>query len=407
MRLRDLVARLRSLDSKVREEIWGARIEAELDELRACYDSTVARIARLEAGRKGGDATPAQGQAKTADAATPSRAPTILSQINAYGHLMRAHDNLRNQMNELLRNVQEERRSGGLRNPTGPVADTRSPVFPSSISSIDGVLPCRIIDVGAQNLTSEGHIYAPLQAAGACEIVGFEPLKDASEKRATSEPGVRMLPYAIGDGKKGVLHVCRFDPASSLLEPNITFLEQFMALPTMCEPTSRLEIETVRLDDVSEIEDCDFIKIDVQGGELEVLKGAPRLLERAIVVHTEAEFAPVYRDQPLFGDIDSFLRSSGFELIDLMKFGYATFKELPSRASASRLMWCDAVYFKSQFPKVQSPPVKLLKAAYIAHVNYGLFDLAANLLAHYDRTTGQALAASYAATQDFLPKSEE
>jgi FkbM family methyltransferase len=322
----------------------------------------------------------------------------LLARLSGYARLMRAHHDLRNRMNELLRNLEEERRTEGLRTPGGPVVDPRNPAFPAFISSIPDVLPCRIVDIGAQNLTSEGHIYAPMQAAGACDIVGFEPLRDAADQRAVSEPGVRMLPYAIGNGKKSVFHVCRFDPTSSLLEPNLVFLEQFMALPTMCEPTSRFEIDTLRLDDVAEIEECDFIKIDVQGGELEVLKGAPRLLERAVVVHTEAEFAPIYCGQPLFADVDSFLRSSGFELIDLMKFGYATFKELPSRRCASRLMWCDAVYFKSQFPKVQSPPLKLLRAAYIAHVNYGLFDLAANLLAHYDRVTGQALTISYTAT---------
>jgi hypothetical protein len=52
MSFRNFLARLRHVPSDIR----GARIEGELDDLRACYDSAVARIAHLEAGRSADDA---------------------------------------------------------------------------------------------------------------------------------------------------------------------------------------------------------------------------------------------------------------------------------------------------------------------------------------------------------------
>lgn len=46
--------------------------------------------------------------------------------------------------------------------------------------------------------------------------------------------------------------------------------------------------------------------------ELDVIKRASRLLEKTLVVHTEVEFIPMYRNQPLFGEIDIALRSHNF-----------------------------------------------------------------------------------------------
>jgi FkbM family methyltransferase len=59
------------------------------------------------------------------------------------------------------------------------------------------------------------------------------------------------------------------------------FLSQFMALPIMCDVVSTQGVQTTRL---SEIGECDYLKIDVQGGELDVLKGAQRLLESIIAI---------------------------------------------------------------------------------------------------------------------------
>jgi len=320
-----------------------------------------------------------------------------LSQLNLeYGRKVEAHDRSINQTNELLRLVQERQRSAGLRSVEN--ADVLRPPFPAEMIRISKVFPIRVVDVGAQMLISEPHVYAPMHADGCCDIIGFEPLKEAAEKRVAQEPGVRILNHFIGDGRRGTFRVARFDPTSSLLEADADFLNQFVALADSCEPVDRVDVETVRLDDIAEIEDCDYLKLDVQGGELDALNGAKRLLQRTIVVHTEVEFAPIYRNQPLFADVDGMLRSNGFELIDLMKFGYGAYKDLPNRGSASRLMWCDAVYFKRPDLLAQLPQEKLLKAAYIAHVNYGLLDLAAHHIARYDRAAGTSLLSGYLAS---------
>jgi FkbM family methyltransferase len=266
--------------------------------------------------------------------------------------------------------------------------------FPKLSVEPSSYLPLHLIDVGSQPLVSEDHVYSALKRSGACVITGFEAQAD---KNPPDEPNVRILTAMVGAGGPAVFHLAHFDPTSSLLEANLPFLRQFIALADMCKAVSKYPVQTTRLDDVLDILDCDFLKLDVQGGELDVLRGADRLLERAIVVHTEVEFSPVYCDQPLFSDIDIYLRAKGFELMDLVKPGHNTYAELPSCRAASRLLWSDAIYFRTVDALSKLGAQKLLRAAYIAHVNYGMWDLAAHILTRYDSRYRSNLATEYVA----------
>jgi FkbM family methyltransferase len=267
--------------------------------------------------------------------------------------------------------------------------------FPLELKDLYERLSVCIVDVGAQNLTSEDHVYSPLVNLQAGHIIGFEPLKDEAGARSESDPSVLMLNHFIGEGTNGVFRVGNFSPTSSLFEANQRFLSQFVALSSMCEIVSEEHVKTTRLDDLPEVKDCDFLKIDVQGGELGVLRGAVQLLESTIVVHSEVEFAPIYKDQPLFADVDAFLRAHEFELIDVTKTGYVAYDDLPRPMTASRLMWADAVYFKSPERLSRCGPNKLMRAAYIAHVNYGMYDLAARYLRQLDEMVGSETRRTY------------
>lgn len=91
-----------------------------------------------------------------------------------------------------------------------------------------------------------------------------------------------------------------------------------------------------------------LLKLDVQGAELLVLKGAPETLSRTAVVYTEVEFAPLYKNQPLFHDIDALLRASGFELIDFPLLKRYRQSNSSGHISEDRLLWGDALYFNAR-----------------------------------------------------------
>jgi len=58
----------------------------------------------------------------------------------------------------------------------------------------------------------------------------------------------------------------------------------------------------------------DFIKLDTQGSELEILKGAEESLKTTTCIECEVEFEEVYDGQGLFCDIHAFLLARGFTL---------------------------------------------------------------------------------------------
>ena len=103
-----------------------------------------------------------------------------------------------------------------------------------------------------------------------------------------------------------------------------------------------MEIETNTIDNYcleNNIDLIDILKIDVQGSEIEVLKGASNMLkERRIkVVYTETYFQQQYVNQPLFHDISQFLYNHNFILQDIYDPYY----------SANSLLWCDSIFISN------------------------------------------------------------
>ncbi len=102
--------------------------------------------------------------------------------------------------------------------------------------------------------------------------------------------------------------------ASSLYKPNYKLLNLF-PLKERFLIDKTLNINCVSLDSLK-LENLDFIKIDIQGGELKVLEGASQSLKKCLGLELEVEFLELYKNQPLFGDVVSFLQEKNIEFID-------------------------------------------------------------------------------------------
>jgi len=242
--------------------------------------------------------------------------------------------------------------------------------------------PLTIVDVGAQDLATEEHVYEPLLRCGAaCECIGFEPLAHRrAEREARDGTRIRLLPHFIGDGSEQQFYVNNEDNASSLLPLNRELNAALGHLRDL--RTVRIEqVRTSKLDEVlADVPTVDFLKLDIQGFELPALHGAIEVLRRTNVVHCEVEFAPIYEGQALFSEVERFLRERGFEFIDFvttMRYPYAAVPD--ATPHLERLCWADAVFFRPVDGSTERSDA-VAQAIIASHV-YGKNGLAKHILA--------------------------
>jgi len=276
---------------------------------------------------------------------------------------------------------------------------------PFSIAEIleDG-LPARIdiLDVGAY---AEGvPRFEPLTRIGIGRVVGFDANPEAAaEAEAALPPGSRVLPYALGDGSTKTLHLTYYRGCSSLFEPNAEVIDMFESMSAVNEDgnfriVDRLPVSTYRLDDIEECPKPDFVKLDVQGAELMILENGREKISDAVVIETEVEFVEVYRGQPLFGELQMFMRDQGYVLHKLVDISGRNFRPIATNDptdATSQFLWADAVFVKDFSKLDRFTPQQMLKAAIILHEVYLSYDLAHIFLFAYDYLGGSEFAAAY------------
>jgi hypothetical protein len=159
-------------------------------------------------------------------------------------------------------------------------------------------------------------------------------------------------------------------------------------------------VETMRLDDIKPALDVDFIKVDAQGYELEIMRHGVATLAKALVIECEVEFVPLYRGQPLFGDVQCFLREHGFmlhKLIDVAGRPFRPFNPPNPFLPMSQVLWADAIFVRD-FTRLEAySDEELLQAAAILDVAYSSLDLVGLLLTEYDRRQKTNLMQAYIA----------
>ena len=180
--------------------------------------------------------------------------------------------------------------------------------------------------------------------AGKVSYVGFEPDGRAQE----FVPNVRfaeyeMIPSALGESKSvRRLNITKDVGKSSLFVPNWEILERFPNVDRF-SVSKELKLQINTADKIVKSK-VDFIKLDIQGSELGVLKGAKGILKEVLGVETEVEFLELYSGQPLFGQVNEYLRRLDFEFIDFVNLRRW---ERNSFSGLGQLTFGDALFLKS------------------------------------------------------------
>jgi FkbM family methyltransferase len=125
--------------------------------------------------------------------------------------------------------------------------------------------------------------------------------------------------YALGDRRDTVeLHIAENSIASSILAPTNIHLQHSphaVQVATEVVPMDRLDHLAQPFVEKSQ---NPFLKIDVQGFEEQVLRGATKILPKLVGLQVELSFLPIYEGQKLFPEMFSFISDMGFVLHRMM-----------------------------------------------------------------------------------------
>jgi len=249
-----------------------------------------------------------------------------------------------------------------------------------------------ILDVGAMMLDTETP-YGELVAQNRARLIGFEP--DAVEcEKLNQRFGAphRFFPHFIGDGGPATFYETNVAMTGSLYKPNTRLLEKFNGLEEVTRLVREHPVQTRRLDDIEELGQVDFLKIDVQGGELNVFKGAPRVLASTLVIQTEVEFTELYENQPMFSDVDPYLRSQGFQFHTFLTLGQRCFRPVSigndPNLGIRQHLWSDAIYVRDWMALEALSIEQLKKYAILLDHLYQSRDLCSLLLSKIDERAG-------------------
>jgi len=182
------------------------------------------------------------------------------------------------------------------------------------------------------------------------DVMLVEP--DPVEAKLLEEQGQgKVIPYALWNEEiELMLNINNSPGTSSVFEANMPFLQQFEDAQRF-EVKEKITLKTKTMDGLAqngEISAVDFVKIDVQGGELAILQGGEKFFRENIIgLEAEVEFSPMYKEQPLFSDVDVFVRDKlGLELWDIRR-AHWKYKQKNYRAPLKgRLIFGDALYLR-------------------------------------------------------------
>lgn len=180
-----------------------------------------------------------------------------------------------------------------------------------------------LIDIGARDgLSRSWHI---LYKAGLVAPVFFEPEPKAAAALLASHKSSTVIRDAVwSENTRKTLHVTVQPGCSSILAP-----DPDERLPevgkAMMQVEKLVDVDLIRADSALTKLGIipDVVKLDIQGAELEALKGFGKLLQSVSCVEMEVSFMRGYVAQPLFGELYDFMVDSGFGLFDVKVFGVA------------------------------------------------------------------------------------
>jgi FkbM family methyltransferase len=256
-----------------------------------------------------------------------------------------------------------------------------------SVAELLGAAPRSLViaDIGAA-FFGETPPYQPLMDLALARLFAIDADPRHSERlRAHWGEAAEVVACAVGDGRYHTLYICpEGSGMTSLLEPDPEALAFFNWFPRFGAVERTEQIATRRLDDLWDVPQIDFLKMDIQGAELMVLRNGWSKLADCVAIQTEVSFITLYKGQPTFAAVDIELRQHGFiphRFRQVKPWSIApTMRNNDPRLPFHQLLEGDIVYIRDLIHPASMTSEQIARLALMAHYMFNSPDLAARCI---------------------------
>ena len=242
---------------------------------------------------------------------------------------------------------------------------------------INNETPLVICDIGASSVDPTAFIDELIKNVD-CFLYGFEPNEEEFMKLNSTDKK-KYFNHAVGNGQIETLNICSAPGMTSILEPDFEYLELFHGFSDWAKVTKKVKVQTKKLDDVNFDKKIDFLKIDVQGYEHEVIKNGNKTIKDCLVVQIETSPIPLYKNEKSFAHVCLQLENLGFQLHSFNQINTRCFKPVILQnniySGLNHLFQLDCVFVKklNLFDKFDLEQLK--KIGLILFYSFGSYDL--------------------------------
>ena len=264
------------------------------------------------------------------------------------------------------------------------------------INFIKNETPIIICDIGASPIDKTDFIDELFNNTES-KLIGFEPNNDEFIKLEKNNEKKHYYNYAIGDGSEKILNICKGAGMTSFLEPDLNYLKNFEWFNINSEIIKREKVKTKKLDDLNER--IDFLKIDVQGYESEVIKYGKEKIKNSLVVQLETSPIPLYKNEKTFPYLVLELEKLDFSLHMFNKVNTKPFKPMKVNNSIfmgiNHLFQLDCVMIKN-LNKIDSlSKDEIIKMILIMFYSFKSYDFVDYLINKLDKISNSNFTKEY------------
>jgi FkbM family methyltransferase len=209
--------------------------------------------------------------------------------------------------------------------------------------------PIVICDIGASPIDPTPFIDDLMSSTNSI-LYGFEPNEDEYKKLIPTDKK-KYFNIAVGNGKVETLNICDAPGMTSILEPDLQYLNLFHGFAEWAKIIKKINIQTKKLDEINFKEKIDFFKIDVQGYEYEIINHGKKKIKESLIIQIETSPIPLYKNEKSFSYICSTLEELGFNLHMFNQINTRCFKPMRVQkdiyAGINHLFQLDCVFIKN------------------------------------------------------------